>query len=464
MPAVPKKIRIFRSGSARSSTATLGCAPTGCLNLRTPSKLTRYRIFALSLLLAGAFSGLSAFAQSKPEEKPATPSTPAMKPAEGERFPMTIAPLSWSLLGSGVYPVKGSDGKMHLAYALLVTNSWPRSATLKSIEVVDPARGNEVTGRNKVLSLKNEDITALLRSFTLPASMDWANYTADLAGGRSSVMYFDVTYEDAGQVPRAIAHRVVVSTSDAQGNSTDYTAISEPLPISATEALVLAPPIKGDGWVDGNGCCLEIGPHRYTANSINGSLHLNEAFAVDWLQLDSQGRAFKDDDKVLKNWFGYGSDVLAAGAGTVVEAIDGVPDSEIGKPPDNLTLATVGGNHVTIDMGGGRFAMYAHLIPGSVIVHAGDHVARGQKLGLLGNSGNSDAPHLHFQLMDRPGSLEGTSLPFVFDSMELEGRVTLHLDELFRVVTKGLAVPIDRKATGLLKQMMPLTMDVVNFK
>jgi hypothetical protein len=429
-----------------------------------PAVSRKVRIFALSVLIAFAFSASPAFAQSKPEENPNAPAAPVMKTGGGDRFPMTIAPLTWSLLGSGVYPVKGTDGKMHLAYTLLFTNSWPRSATLKTIEVVDPARGNEATGRNKVLSLKNEDVTSLFRSFTLPPTMDWANYSANLSGGRSALIYFDVTYDDARQVPRAIAHRIVVTTSDPQGNSKDYTAISEPLSVSATEAIVLAPPMKGDGWVDGNGCCLEIGPHRYTANSINGSLHVNEAFAVDWIQVDSQGRAFKDDGLILKNWLDYGVDVLAAGAGAVVEVMDDVPDSVPGKAPDGLTLATIGGNHVTIDMGEGRYALYAHLIPGSITVHVGDRVARGQKIGLLGNSGNSDAPHLHFQVMDRPGSLEGTSLPFVFESMELEGRVTSNLVEVFSLVNKGSALPIDHAATGSLKRAMPLTLDILNFK
>jgi murein DD-endopeptidase MepM/ murein hydrolase activator NlpD len=429
-----------------------------------PAVSRKVRIFASSLLIASAFSGLPGFAQSKPDEKVSAPAAQVMKTGDGERFPMTIAPLTWNLLGSGVYPVKGTDGRMHLAYTLLFTNSWPRSVTLKSIEVVDPARGNEVTGRNKVLSLKKEDVTSLFRSFTLPPTMDRANYSANLSGGRSALIYFDVTYEEAQQVPRAIAHRVVVVTSDPEGNPKEYTAISEPLSVSATEAIILAPPLKGDGWLDGNGCCSEIGPHRYTANSINGSLHVNEAFAVDWIRVDSEGRAFTEDGKILKNWLDYGAGVLAAGAGTVVEVMGDVPDSVPGKAPDNLTLATIGGNHVTIDMGDGRYALYAHLIPGSITVHVGDHVGRGEKIGLLGNSGNSDAPHLHFQVMDRPGSLEGTSLPFVFESMELEGRAPIRLDELFALVSKGSAVPIDRTATGSLKRAMPLTMDLVSFK
>ncbi len=44
--------------------------------------------------------------------------------------------------------------------------------------------------------------------------------------------------------------------------------------------------------------------------------------------------------------------------------------------------------------------MYAHLQPGSLRVKFGDKVKAGQVLGLVGNTGNSSEPHLHFQLMN----------------------------------------------------------------
>jgi murein DD-endopeptidase MepM/ murein hydrolase activator NlpD len=60
--------------------------------------------------------------------------------------------------------------------------------------------------------------------------------------------------------------------------------------------------------------------------------------------------------------------------------------------------------------------MYAHLQPGSLRVKAGQKVKRGDVLGLLGNSGNSTEPHLHFQVMDRPSPLGAEGLPYLIDS------------------------------------------------
>jgi murein DD-endopeptidase MepM/ murein hydrolase activator NlpD len=67
------------------------------------------------------------------------------------------------------------------------------------------------------------------------------------------------------------------------------------------------------------------------------------------------------------------------------------------------------------------FAAYAHLQPGSLRVRVGDRVRTGQVLGLLGNTGNSSAPHLHFGLQDGPDILTSNSLPFVFDCYLLQG-------------------------------------------
>jgi murein DD-endopeptidase MepM/ murein hydrolase activator NlpD len=102
-------------------------------------------------------------------------------------------------------------------------------------------------------------------------------------------------------------------------------------------------------------------------------------------------------------------------------------------------------------------------VPDSIRLHVGDYVRQGQKLGLLGNTGTSSAPHLHFQLMDRPSGLDATSLPFAFDRMDLEGRVPLDLTALDENTDKKIALPTDKNEAKPLTRAMPLSRDIVGF-
>ncbi|PRC56630.1 peptidase M23, partial [Mycobacterium sp. ITM-2017-0098] len=82
-----------------------------------------------------------------------------------------------------------------------------------------------------------------------------------------------------------------------------------------------------------------------------------------------------------------------------------------GTAPTGLTLEQYGGNHIVQDLGNGNYAFYAHLQTGSVTVTPGDQLTTGQAIGKLGNSGNTDAPHLHFHIMSTPDPLRSDGLP-----------------------------------------------------
>jgi hypothetical protein len=134
---------------------------------------------------------------------------------------------------------------------------------------------------------------------------------------------------------------------------------------------------------------------------------------------------------------GYGAPVLAAFDGTVVRASDGVPDRcrlqpladlarvvrngitfDAGREPWSMT-----GNHVVLrnDHLDDCYALYAHLQRGSVQVVAGDQVRSGQHLGAVGHTGNSTAPHLHFQLMTDPDPRRAEPIPCAFAAYERHG-------------------------------------------
>jgi murein DD-endopeptidase MepM/ murein hydrolase activator NlpD len=146
---------------------------------------------------------------------------------------------------------------------------------------------------------------------------------------------------------------------------------------------------------------------------------------------------------------------VAAAAGAVVQVVNDRPDQVPGALPAGVTAETAPGNHVIIDMGGGRYALYAHLMPGSVAVAVGEVVARGQLLARVGNSGNRDAPHLHFHVMDRASAFDANGLPFVFDRMEFQGRTTGTVDDFVNVVFSGGAVPINPAGSGPRRREMP---------
>jgi murein DD-endopeptidase MepM/ murein hydrolase activator NlpD len=123
-------------------------------------------------------------------------------------------------------------------------------------------------------------------------------------------------------------------------------------------------------------------------------------------------------------------------------------------------VQTAGGNYVVIDMGRGRYAFYAHMQPGSLRVKRGDRVKPGDVLGRLGNTGNTDAAHLHFHVMDSPSPLRSNGLPFTFTRMTGLGRIT---DPA--TLPTGAPVTIDAAAfSGLRHGQMLLADQVVGFR
>lgn len=88
-----------------------------------------------------------------------------------------------------------------------------------------------------------------------------------------------------------------------------------------------------------------------------------------------------------------GRPVVAAAAGTVIEAHDG--------EFDRCTTGNCGqANYVKLRHADGRVTYYWHLKKWSVRVSVGQEVACGQPLGLVGSSGLSTGPHVHFAVVD----------------------------------------------------------------
>jgi hypothetical protein len=90
--------------------------------------------------------------------------------------------------------------------------------------------------------------------------------------------------------------------------------------------------------------------------------------------------------------------VRAAAAGVVEGLRDGVPDISITERGAEAVADQECGNGVRIAHGEGWTSFYCHLRRDSLMVARGDRVEVGQPLGLVGLSGETNFPHLHFDL------------------------------------------------------------------
>jgi hypothetical protein len=123
------------------------------------------------------------------------------------------------------------------------------------------------------------------------------------------------------------------------------------------------------------------------------------------------------------SYFCYNAPIYSVADGTVVAAMDGVPENvpHSGKYAVEINFINAGGNYVVVDIGANRYVFYAHMRPGSVAVKVGDHVTTGQLIGHIGNTGSSTEPHLHMHIVDHPSFLAGQGIPYEFDRFRASG-------------------------------------------
>ncbi|HEY9464052.1 MAG TPA: M23 family metallopeptidase [Vicinamibacterales bacterium] len=322
-------------------------------------------------------------------------------------------------------PVRGASAT-HLVYELHLTNFRNTPLELTHIEVMPGDDTSRV-----LASYSGQEITSrLLRPGTAPNVPD----KQVIAGGMRAILMLELTIEGNRPVPSQLRHRLTFSAQTSGAAPTEQTMELPLVTVGSPQPLVIAPPLRGGDWLAANGPS-NTSVHRRALLVVNGTPHIAQRFAIDWIKIGPGGRIAHDDRSRNENWFGYGEEVLAVADGTVVATKDGIPEnvpmSDTRAVP--ITLDTIVGNVVVVDIGNGRYATFAHLIPKSLRVSVGAKVRRGQVLGRLGNSGNSDAPHLHFHITDGPSAMGSEGVPYIFESVQDRGTVpsldTLVADE-----------------------------------
>jgi hypothetical protein len=354
-------------------------------------------------------------------------------------------------------PVLGADDKTHLPYEIVLMNMAAGSVGLKKVETLNADSGAVLA------TLEGPGLAQMLR-------LNGGANSAGLLAGGSGVLFMDVALDGSVPIPRALKQRYEITVTGAP--VADGAGDRDPTPQppqhitfmgDALElgppALVIAPPLKGSRWVAGGGCCTPYSYHRGATLPINGGIRVAERFAIDFVQLNDKNMLNAGPQDQLSSYAFFGDEIYSVADGTVVDVVDGLPEQVPGKLPADATIQMAAGNHVVVDIGEGRFAFYAHMQPGSLKVKVGDKVMTGQVLGLLGNSGNTDTPHLHFHVMDGPSPLLSNGLPYVFTGFTGQGMLK---DE--KPLFTGGQVDVDERAlAGLHKNQLPLNDQVLSF-
>jgi murein DD-endopeptidase MepM/ murein hydrolase activator NlpD len=301
-----------------------------------------------------------------------------------------------------------SGGLAHFVYELRMTNVGRRDLALQRLEVSTGAGSPTVWEGD---SLKK-----------VALRMGETGDGRAVPAGRQSLFYLLVS-APAGTPVTSLGHRFLFTHPDSLTGPARDTLSGFQVAVDTRPIPVLQAPFKGGPWLAANGPGNSSG-HRTTVIPLNGVGRIAQRFATDWIKLGADGKLWQGDSTKNESWYGYREPLFAVGAGTVVAMKDSISEN-VPLAPNRavpITLETVGGNHVILDLGEGHYALYAHLVPGSIRVKLGDKVKVGQPIGLLGNSGNSDAPHLHLHLGDAPSPLGTEGIPFLFDHYWVLGR------------------------------------------
>ena len=299
-----------------------------------------------------------------------------------------------------------NGARMRLLYELHLTNFTTSPLYVSRIEVLDA----DAAASEPIATFQAEQLADIFQAVggNTPVGQ---NGSLAIPNGRTAVVFMYIPFDRGSHTPDRLVHRVM---------TTDSVVTGAVIGTHQTSLHVLGPPLEGPDWLAADGPSNDSdNHHRRGVLIIDGRPVISRRYAIDWKKM-KDGVSFSGDPLDKRSYYAYGKTVLAVADGRVVTARDGLPDNipghnEAFHPAVPITLDTIGGNTITIDLGGGQFAYYFHLQPGSLRVKAGDRVQRGQILARVGCSGDAREPHLHFEVTDSSKLMAGEGLTYVID-------------------------------------------------
>ncbi len=356
--------------------------------------MRRYGLLILVALASFAFAG-SSFAQP--------PTAPENDPLYMRVVATPYPPEAQILDGAG---------HRHSAYELYVTNWGKTPLKITKLDV----NGKDDEKIVATLSATGKQLAAMF----VPVNGDGTKPNDPaLKPAETGVFFIFVDWLPGQDDPDTFDTAITIEQhGERSGSGTIHTAALE---INQDDPIVIRSPLLGKNWLAANGPS-NTSAHRRAMLPVNGQPHIGQRYAIDWIQLGDDGKAFTGDEHDNKSYHAWDQEIHAVADGKIVEVKDGIPENipNSGKLAVQMTYDTLAGNHIIQELSEGHYAAYAHLRPGTIKVKVGDTVHAGDVLAHLGNTGNSSEPHLHFQVCDAPSFPASEGLPFAIEQYTYE--------------------------------------------
>src|SRR6516162_8883619 len=140
--------------------------------------------------------------------------------------------------------VRGDDGKDHVEYELLVVNVFSEPVTLSSVAVLDPAGKQLMRIEGATLAAATQTLFAKTATPVIPAS---AAVSVDV----DLILPPDTA-------PERVTHRIAYTLKADSELSLMVGSLEVNAPevtINHQPAIVIRPPVEGNGWLATCGCC-----------------------------------------------------------------------------------------------------------------------------------------------------------------------------------------------------------------
>ena len=300
-------------------------------------------------------------------------------------------------------------GKTYVYYEILALNAYGAALKVRTLVVRDK--------NGIVASYSGPTLSSMIR----PLGVSNAASSLTIPAAVTAVIFVAVPFAGAHDVPSQLTDVLTFSVPKA-GDHT-FTVTQSAIRVNPSPPIAIEAPLRGNGWFAGSGPSNDS-THRRTMFYMNGKPIFAQRFAIDWVlgKRDSTGRYrfFRGTGRQNDDWYCWNVPLYAVADGVVVAERTDLPDNTPLTPKRAVRISkdTIGGNYVVLNIGHNRFAFYAHMRPHSATVKVGQRVKAGEILGRLGDSGNSDAPHLHFHIVNGPSFLFADGEPYAFSSMQ----------------------------------------------